>query len=547
MAYTAEQQRNIEAIIRVGHELGASDRDIQIALAVALQESSLRILNYGDKAGPDSRGLFQQRDNWGTLTQRMDAESSARLFFLGGKDGSPGLLKIKNRNNMSYGEAAYSVQHFSKKYQSRYDTAANTVAPLVGIKVSPKASTTPSTTATPAAAKAKTTGAAAAENVAAQTEVDPHAGWATTRSGQSFPDFDDDGRADDFVPDEDMGNQDFDIARIKARSEAFMDIKRAEHAARIPGVDDPDAVGGGGAAGGGGTAVGGPMSAQEAATRYGYAVTFFQSVPELLTLFNRAMAEQWTPERFAGAFQDTAWYKTHSEAYRQIYAQKIQDPATYQQNVAQQKASIQDTAGALGVQLDAVTVSKLTDDSLAQGWTPQQLRNHLATLVKVVQGTGHFAGQAGDIEGDLRRMAESYALPISDATLLARVRGIAGGDSTLNDYQAQLMSQAQMMYPGYAEQIKNGMTLRDIANPYIEQMAQLMEMDPANITMFDQNIQQALMGKGQKGADGKEVGFSMYDFQQQMRRDPRWSKTKQAQDVTSAAMLKVLSDFGFAK
>src|SRR3712207_8538206 len=38
----------------------------------------------GDAAGPDSRGLFQQRDNgaWGSYADRMDPTTSATNFFL---------------------------------------------------------------------------------------------------------------------------------------------------------------------------------------------------------------------------------------------------------------------------------------------------------------------------------------------------------------------------------------------------------------------------------------------------------------------------------
>ncbi|WP_416445481.1 M23 family metallopeptidase [Leucobacter sp. HNU] len=61
--------------------MGLSVNDQTIAVMTAIGESTLRILNYGDEAGPDSRGLFQQRDNWGPLADRMDAKKSATLFY----------------------------------------------------------------------------------------------------------------------------------------------------------------------------------------------------------------------------------------------------------------------------------------------------------------------------------------------------------------------------------------------------------------------------------------------------------------------------------
>lgn len=478
MAYTKAQLANIDAIIRVGRQLGASDRDIQIALATAKQESSFNNINYGDKAGPDSRGLFQQRNNWGSLADRMNPEKAARMFYLGGKDGSPGLLKIKNRNNMTIGAAAYAVQHFSKQYQSRYDTAGGEASSLLksraGISVSSPA---PKATALPKAAKTPVTdsGVQSAQDEIAQYNASLGAGTAAGVGAATTP----------------------------------------------------------------------QLSDGELASRYGYAISFMRADPEVYGLFKQAVAGQWTAEKFAGAFRETAFYRTHGEAYRQAYEQQLDDPATFAQNTRKQKASIGDAAAALGVRLDNATLDKLTNDSLFQGWTDADLKNHLALMVQAVGNTGHYGGQAGDLESDLRKTAAAYGQAISDPTLMSTIRNITSGASTINDYKAIAQKRAEDMFPGYGDQLKQGMTLRDIADPYIESMAQTLELDPANIQLNDPSVQYALMAKGAKGPDGKEQSFSMYDFQRRLRADPRWSKTKQAQDATSAAATKVLSDFGF--
>jgi len=61
--YTAEQVTNAAAIISAGAEAGVPLRGQVLGVMAAIGESSLRVLDYGDVAGPDSRGLFQQRDN----------------------------------------------------------------------------------------------------------------------------------------------------------------------------------------------------------------------------------------------------------------------------------------------------------------------------------------------------------------------------------------------------------------------------------------------------------------------------------------------------
>lgn len=107
MAWSPEQISNAKSIIQVGRSLGASDRDITIALMAAWQESSMRNLSYGDR---DSVGLFQQRNAWGSRADRMDPVKAARMFFLGGAQGQRGLLDFANRDSYGLGQAAQKVQ-----------------------------------------------------------------------------------------------------------------------------------------------------------------------------------------------------------------------------------------------------------------------------------------------------------------------------------------------------------------------------------------------------------------------------------------------------
>ncbi|MDF2994251.1 MAG: LysM repeat [Microbacterium sp.] len=117
----AEQSENARLIIRIGRELGVSDRGILIALGTAMQESWLRNLDWGDR---DSLGLFQQRPStgWGTAEQVLDRERSARVFYGGAADpnGSDtrGLLDIAGWENLSYADAAQAVQ--ISAYPDRY-------------------------------------------------------------------------------------------------------------------------------------------------------------------------------------------------------------------------------------------------------------------------------------------------------------------------------------------------------------------------------------------------------------------------------------------
>ncbi|WP_435745737.1 LysM peptidoglycan-binding domain-containing protein [Microbacterium sp. PMB16] len=117
----AEQASNAGLIIRIGREVGVSDRGIAIALATAMVESGLRNLDWGDR---DSLGIFQQRPStgWGAPAQILDADRSTRVFY--GGHGDPngqttrGLLDIPGWEGKSFTDAAQAVQ--ISAYPDRY-------------------------------------------------------------------------------------------------------------------------------------------------------------------------------------------------------------------------------------------------------------------------------------------------------------------------------------------------------------------------------------------------------------------------------------------
>ena len=95
----------------------------------AIGESTLRVLDRGDAVGPDSRGLFQQRDNgaWGTYEERMDPYISATNFFK--KE-----LKVKGRETLAPTLVANRVQVNADPYHYEpfWDDAGVVVQALAG-------------------------------------------------------------------------------------------------------------------------------------------------------------------------------------------------------------------------------------------------------------------------------------------------------------------------------------------------------------------------------------------------------------------------------
>jgi len=113
--YQGDQLVNAALIMNAGAALGVNVHGQTIGVMTAMGESTLRNIEYGDLAGPDSRGLFQQRDTWGTLAQRMNPTQAASFFY-------ERLLRVPNWETMSPTAAAHAVQinadpdHYTKYF-----------------------------------------------------------------------------------------------------------------------------------------------------------------------------------------------------------------------------------------------------------------------------------------------------------------------------------------------------------------------------------------------------------------------------------------------
>jgi hypothetical protein len=129
--YEGEQLKNAALIINAGKALGLSARGQTIGVMTAMGESGLRVLDHGDGPGPDSRGLFQQRDNgaWGTYQDRMNPTASASNFF-------KALQKINGWEQLEPTAAAHRVQRNADPfhYQPYWAAAVEVVAALGDVR-----------------------------------------------------------------------------------------------------------------------------------------------------------------------------------------------------------------------------------------------------------------------------------------------------------------------------------------------------------------------------------------------------------------------------
>lgn len=294
---------------------------------------------------------------------------------------------------------------------------------------------------------------------------------------------------------------------------------------------------------------------RDLAARYGWALSVINSSPELKALFNRAVAGVWAPDRFVAELRNTAWYRKHSDTWRQNEVLKRSDPATWSQRFAQNRSSIAAMASQMGVVWSSQALTNVVNSYMMFGWNDAQLKAVMGKYVNFTHGS--FTGQAGDLEDELRQFAVANGVQVSDGWLLSNIRGISTGNLTIQQAKDRLRDYAVTAFPGWEKDLRAGKTMEDIASPYKEAMSRILEVNPAQVNIFDPTIRKALMngapepkvlnsGTANSAASKTQpTSTPLWQFEQQLRSDPRWLKTKNAEDSVMGVAHKVLQDFGF--
>lgn len=281
----------------------------------------------------------------------------------------------------------------------------------------------------------------------------------------------------------------------------------------------------------------------ELAKTYGYQLAFFKSDKELWKLFNSAVAGSWDGARFEAAVRGSKWFKKNSETWRQTQQRKYTDPGTYKQDIAQASMQVRRLAGEVGIGLSKSTLGNVASNVVALGWTDDQVRNYLGSLLspKKMSGTGTF----GQVENALRQTAFRNGVRVSDGYITTWAKRITTGAAKIEDAQQSLREQyGKSVAPGFAAELAAGQDLYDLASPYVQTMAKTLEMNPAEIDLFNPTIRRALASTSD--ADGKAGATPLWQFEKELKKDSRWLATNGARDELDKATRSIGQMFGEA-
>lgn len=248
---------------------------------------------------------------------------------------------------------------------------------------------------------------------------------------------------------------------------------------------------------------------------------------------------------FQNAIRGSEWWQENNGYARSAFALKMTDPASYADSVDAARRFVEDQAKTMGITLTPMQIAAAAEKTVTDGWNTagreyklkDQLISFMETSVQNTKPTGNLR----EYSNQLRDTARANGLTLSDQYYADQAQSVLRGLTSMEDAEMDIREQAASFWPPYGDKIRAGYNVRDLASGYIYAMANELEIDAQSISLDDKYIRGALTGVDEKG-NAKPQG--LFEFQQTIRKDPRWMDTTKAQNNIASTASSVMRMFG---
>jgi len=309
--------------------------------------------------------------------------------------------------------------------------------------------------------------------------------------------------------------------------------------------------------------------------------------PELAAAFNKIMGVDANGNKVSGAITDpalqqqviqsTAWYRNQTDAQRSFDYAKATNPGQFAADLQSNAANIIRQFASNGLNITAQEAIDYAQNMMKQsiikdGKVIKYDQNYLNQLMadaldfgntKTVGGTkqadgtikggtvihGNLTGKMETLAQSLNQTAWDYGFPSSlsqagyEQWFETSMKGLVAGTLTTQQVDDMLQQRAISMFPGLAQQINNGQTLRQAADPWLQAIADTWELGSSkNLDLNNDYVQQALNYQDEKGNISP---MNLYATKKLARRSDQFNYTQTAKEEKTGIASRILKDFGF--
>lgn len=284
----------------------------------------------------------------------------------------------------------------------------------------------------------------------------------------------------------------------------------------------------------------------------GYAMDLINSDPSLQEWIRRVRKymkknDNQVPTAYTlkGLKEGIKWFDDF-DAYQEEARMEQADPARkldFERSLELKRDEIKAAAQSQGVTLEDDFVETLALDDRLNNLSQSEINERIRPfIVSAVDEGAELSNLAGEAERELLQWSEANGLSLTGSSISSYVADIAQGKINLDDVKSSLRDTYMAgSYPAWKDQIGIGQDIADIAAPYKQHMANLLELDVNTINLTDETLLKGLQGVD---ANGKPGVVPLYDFDRMIRKDPRWDKTENALKTYTDAGANILQMFG---
>ena len=274
--------------------------------------------------------------------------------------------------------------------------------------------------------------------------------------------------------------------------------------------------------------------AESVTSAYGITADLIRAFPELQKVYDLYKAGDTTQAELE--YYKTSYYRNLTTTSKNRAQQKASQPGVYNQGLETFKVEQRKRLIAKGINLDETTFNSVIQSAYDKGLDDNQIDLQALTKFK-----GAVGGAALGTVQTLEEYAKSFGMSYSATTLNSWSQGIFAGTNTAFDIQEKIRRDAASAYPVFADDINKGTSVDALASAYKSSMASILEIDADTISYNDPTFRKALQ---YVGPDGKPAIKPIWQFEAELRQDPRWDLTDNARATVDSLSLKVLRDFG---
>jgi hypothetical protein len=276
--------------------------------------------------------------------------------------------------------------------------------------------------------------------------------------------------------------------------------------------------------------------ADSATTAYGITADLIKAFPELQRVYDLYVAGDLTQAELE--YYKTGYYRGLTVTSKNRAGQKASQLGVYTQGLEAFKVEQRKRLIGKGINLDETTFNSVLQDAYDRGLDDAQIDLQALSKFKGAIG-GDTLGKVQSLE----EYADTFGMSYTKTTLDSWSQGIFSGTNTLSDIQEKIRRDSASAYPIFADDINKGTSVDALASAYKSSMANILEIDADTISYTDPTFRRALQ---YVGADGKPALKPIWQFESELRQDPRWDLTDNARATADSLSLKVLRDMGVA-